>query len=55
MIIYLNGEILIVGSVIHPELVKKMKPGKRISGKAVVRNLNTGLQTKVAFQLKITL
>ena len=54
MNLYINGEIAIVGSVIPPELVKKIKSGKTIGGTATIRNITTGNEIQVSFTLKIT-
>jgi hypothetical protein len=54
MNLYLNGEIAIGGSVIPPELVKNIEPGKNIGGTATIRNITTGGETQVSFTLKIT-
>lgn len=46
--------VAIDGNVIHPELMKKIKPGKMIGGTASVKNITTGSENQISFSLKIT-
>lgn len=46
--------VAIDGNVIHPELLKKIKPGKMIGGTASVKNITTGSENQITFSLKIT-
>ena len=46
--------VSINGSVIQPELLKKIKPGKMTGGTASVKNITTGSENQITFSLKIT-
>ena len=41
------------GNVIHPELMKKIKPGKMIGGTASIKNITTGSEAQITFSLRV--
>lgn len=54
LVLNIGEGVSINGSVIHPELLKKVKPGKMIGGIASVKNITTGIETQISFSLRVT-